>query len=153
MGLGPTAVCDALSCHVSLMWLINLPSSVSSVGRPSAWKCNLLLPTHTHKHPDAETDVMNGQVVICSRITGPRFSPFSSLYDISLHPLRVFKVINSSAVRAASDILADLWCPVFVTRLAFFAVNRDLIYHSSGPLHCFVSFSYRSARISVCHSQ
>lgn len=87
MGLGPAAACAALSCHVSLMWLINLPSSVSSVGQPVAWKCNLLvcMPTNT---PAVEPDVMNGQA-LCSPL-----SPLCLRCDLSRHPMCGFQVIS-----------------------------------------------------------
>lgn len=148
MGLAPTAVCDALSCHVSLMWLINLPSSVSSVGRPVPWKCDLLL--HTHRRRDGCNEWSG------SDLRPPSLSFFSIFVPSMMYfssPRDCLKLSTSLASQPRRQWhWAGLLCSVFLTRFAFL-VNRDLYFHSSGRLCCFVSPSYWSARISICRSQ
>lgn len=86
MGPGPTAVCDALSCRVSLMWLISLPRQRFICGLAGGVESMQSPPTHTytntHRDSGVETDVMNGQAVICSHLAAPRSLSFSISFPL-----------------------------------------------------------------------
>lgn len=104
---------------------------------PGLWKCNLVLHTHTHKQLGVETDVVNGQVVICNLLTSPHRSLSPSLPFCDIFPLTLwlFKVINVPILSAALLVTFRVICSFLsLILLAFFSVNKDLCVCSSGRL-------------------
>lgn len=93
------------------------------------------------------------RLVICSRLTGPRFplSPYFFLSTVYFsHPCKCLKLSMSLTSQPVTFCWFATSC--LSDTVSFFS-KQGVGFHSSGHHCCFVSYSYRSARVSVCHSQ